>query len=493
MTIQLPFRSGGRRKAARIAVIGAGPGGLVAAKHAIAAGFDTTVFEASDDLGGQWHTSSAHSAVWPGMRTNTSRAMTAFSDFPAPATHDLYPFAEQVHTYLRTYAAAFDVLPRIRFATPVRLVEPGWTVNGERFDAVVVASGRFRAPAKPPLLDDFSGELLHAHDYPGADHFRGRRTLVYGNGVSGLEIASDLAPGTPVISAYRKPRFVLQKVVAGVPSDWQWYTHIAALRRAAMPADEYGRMLRERVVRVAGHPSDFGAPAPDDNILVAGLSLSQNYLTRVRAGDIVCRPGIAAVDGRTVTFVDGTRETVDAIICATGYQLAIPYLSSQIWSILGNDLRLHHRTLHPDLPGLALIGQFGLQGPYFPLLELQARWITGTWSGEIPPPKESAMRASLAAPAPVVESHNMLAVSLADAARVAPDLRARPELTDPLLFGPMLPPRYRLDGPGALPDAAAQFTAQLATSPRATIESGDLAALGSVGLADLADLVSAER
>jgi cation diffusion facilitator CzcD-associated flavoprotein CzcO len=39
---------------ARVAIIGAGPGGLSAAKHAIEAGFDVWVFEATDDLGGQW-------------------------------------------------------------------------------------------------------------------------------------------------------------------------------------------------------------------------------------------------------------------------------------------------------------------------------------------------------------------------------------------------------------------------------------------------------
>src|ERR687893_3070734 len=94
---------------ARVAVIGAGPGGLAAAKHALEAGFDTTVFEASDDLGGQWHTTAAHSGVWPGMRTNTSRAMTAFSDFPAPPDHPLHPLASQVHAYLRDYAARFGV------------------------------------------------------------------------------------------------------------------------------------------------------------------------------------------------------------------------------------------------------------------------------------------------------------------------------------------------------------------------------------------------
>ena len=92
------------RSGARVAIVGAGPSGLVAAKHALQAGFDVAVFEASDDLGGQWHTNAAHSGVWPGMHTNTSRAMTAFSDFAAPADYPLHPAAEQIHAYLRAYA-----------------------------------------------------------------------------------------------------------------------------------------------------------------------------------------------------------------------------------------------------------------------------------------------------------------------------------------------------------------------------------------------------
>ena len=78
-----------------MAVIGAGPSGLAAAKHALEAGFEPTVFEASGALGGQWQSDAPHSGVWPGMRTNTSRAMTAFSDFPAPPEHALHPLATQ--------------------------------------------------------------------------------------------------------------------------------------------------------------------------------------------------------------------------------------------------------------------------------------------------------------------------------------------------------------------------------------------------------------
>src|SRR5215203_144348 len=138
---------------ARMAVIGAGPSGLLMAKHALEAGFEPTVFEASGDLGGQWDTAAVHSGVWPGMHTNTSRAMTAFSDFPAPAAHPLHPAAEQVRDYLAAYARAFGVVDRVRFGTRVEAVEPGWVVDGERFDAVVVASGRFRRPRLPLGVD----------------------------------------------------------------------------------------------------------------------------------------------------------------------------------------------------------------------------------------------------------------------------------------------------------------------------------------------------
>jgi dimethylaniline monooxygenase (N-oxide forming) len=132
------------RPGAHVAIIGAGPSGLTAAKHALQAGFDVTVFEASDDLGGQWDTTAPHSGVWPGMHTNTSRAMTAFSDFAAPSEYPLHPAAEQIHAYLRAYAEHFGVTERIRLHAPVSRVSTIGVVDGERFDGVIVASGRFR-------------------------------------------------------------------------------------------------------------------------------------------------------------------------------------------------------------------------------------------------------------------------------------------------------------------------------------------------------------
>jgi dimethylaniline monooxygenase (N-oxide forming) len=468
--------------ATRVAIVGAGPGGLAAAKYAIEAGLDVTVFEASDDLGGQWHTTARHSGVWPGMHTNTSRAMTAFSDFPPPADHPLHPAAEQVHAYLHAYARKFGVSDRIRFRSPVKNVRAGWEVDGEPFDCVVVASGRFRKPSVPGALRQFKGELLHAFDYPGAEPFRDRETLVYGNGISGLEIASDLAATAPVVSAFRQSRYVLQKVVDGVSSDWQWYTLYGALERRFLSAEDWSRRQRERILRVAGNPADFGAPEPDADIRVAGVSLCQDYLTQISEGAITCRPSIAAATDREVTFVDGSTGNYEAIICATGYDLDIPYLDRDLWSAVGPSFGLYHRTLHPDLPGLGVIGQFLAQGPYFPLLELQARWIVSTWTGQVALPGRAKMRATIAEGQPPLDAHNSLALTLAEELGVAPNVDNWPELSEALIFGPLLPPRYRLSGPGAMHNAADLFAEQLAASPRAPVDPADLDALPTFGL-----------
>jgi dimethylaniline monooxygenase (N-oxide forming) len=273
---------------------------------------------------------------------------------------------------------------------------------------------------------------------------------------------------------------VIQKVVDGVSSDWQWYTRFGALERRLLTPGEWSRRQRERILRVAGNPADFGAPEPSENLATAGLSLCQDYLRQVRDGSIVCRPDIASIDGRNVTFADGSTQAVAAIVCATGYDLDIPYLGESVWRVTGPDLALYHRTFHPDLPGLGVIGQFFAQGPYYPLLELQARWVTAVWSGEIALPPEEVMRHAVA-PAPPVDAHNALALTLSEELGVAPEPIDWPDLCEPLVFGPLLPPRYRLSGPGAAPDGAARFAEQLAASPRAPVDARDIDALRGFG------------
>ena len=185
-----------------VAVIGAGPSGIVAARWLLHCGFEPVLFEDADEIGGQWLSRGPGSGVWPGMRTNTSRVLTRFGDLDhAPGT-SVYPSGEEILAYLHRYAERFGLADRLRPATRVEAVERapegGWMLRSsgpqgtrrERFPRVAIATGRHRAPRSPrlPGLRSFAGmgSIAHSLAYKGADRYRDLSVLVVGGNVSGL-------------------------------------------------------------------------------------------------------------------------------------------------------------------------------------------------------------------------------------------------------------------------------------------------------------------
>lgn len=463
--------------AQRVAVIGAGPGGLVSARWLLSQGFEPTLFEQAPTLGGQWTGLQGTSGVWPGMRTNTSRILTAFSDLAHDDDRTFLP-NEDVLDYLRRYAAMFDLERRIRLSTKVTRVSrqgPQWTVEyegaGEVFDKVVVASGRFRAPVVPdvPGLDTFTGSdgVATTFQFRGADGYRDKRVLVAGAAVSALEIASELAHSgaARVVVTQRRQRYVLPKFAAGVPSDHRIFTRYGVLANEVLPPAEVDRQLREIVVEAGGSPEQYGAPYPGPSLFAAGVTLSQQYLPLVAEGRITVRPWPDSVSGDDVVFSDGSTESFDAIFFGTGFRLDLPFLGSEIARTVDVDavhLDADRYTFHPDLPGLAFVGMWDQSGGYFVPLELQARWIAYTWGGAIPALDPSQQRDA-------VEAYrmrrgmsqktrmNLAALTFARAAGSEPHPEAWPDLRRALLFGPLAPSCFRLEGPDALPEAAETF------------------------------------
>lgn len=454
-----------------VAVIGAGPGGLVAARWLSAQGFRVTIFESAPELGGQWNGRPGRSGVWPDMHTNTSRILTAFSDLPPDSTA-VFPSNRDILGYLRRYAEVFGLLPRIRFGTEVRClrrhVDSGWLVDQERFDKVVVASGRFQAPVIPPVpgLDTFDGSesAISTYHFRDPDRYRGKRVLVAGCAVSALEIAAELvhAGAARVVLTQRRQRYVLPKFAAGVPSDHRIFTRYGALAAEKLPPAEIDRQLRELVVEAGGSPEQYGAPAPDRSLFAAGVTLSQNHLPLVAEGRITVRPWIDAVSGTTVRFTDGHAESFDGILFGTGFRLSLPFLDESIRAAVDLDdvhLDADLHTFHPDLPGLAFVGMWDQSGGYFVPMELQARWVAYTWGGTIaardPNPGLQACRQRRGLSQKT--RMNLAALAFARAAGVEPDPARWPQLRRALLFGPLAPSCFRLEGPDALPDAADRF------------------------------------
>lgn len=401
-----------KRRAHRIAIVGAGPGGLASARWLRQYGHHVTIFESHDGIGGQWNCSNPDSGIWQDMRTNTSRSVTHFSDLDFPEGTPVFPHNRQVLEHLRAFAERFGLFDDLECSTRVTSVESsedGFAVAtsgpaGTRlreFDRVVVASGRFNRPVIPDLpgLAGFTGEMgvRHTFGYKDARAYRDRHVVVAGGSISALEIASDLAMtgAAGVHLAQRRQRYVLPKMISGAPYEYLTQTYAGVM--AAEASDPRERRLRQRdfVVRAMGNPARYGAPAPDADLDNAGFTTASYYLHLVAEGRLVPVPWFEAIDGRRVVFQDGTAIDADGLIFGTGFELDLPFLSDAIAKTLKLDrdgLDLHEFTFHPDLPGLAFIGLWYQVGSYFPPIEQQARYLAYSWSGVKPMPGEAELR-----------------------------------------------------------------------------------------------------
>lgn len=102
----------------RVAVIGAGPAGLAAIKSLKEEGFEPVCYERNDATGGLWrYHDDDIEGVASVMKTtviNTSKEMSAFSDFPPPKEFPNFMHHSMMHRYFMSYAEHFDLLRHIR-------------------------------------------------------------------------------------------------------------------------------------------------------------------------------------------------------------------------------------------------------------------------------------------------------------------------------------------------------------------------------------------
>lgn len=300
----------------------------------------------------------------------------------------------------------------------------------------------------------------------------------------------------------RRQRYVLRKRIAGVPTDQIALNRFSAVAGECRSKEIATAELRDFIVRTCGDPVQSGAPRPAADLSAAGIAISDDYLDLVGAGRIVTRPWMERVDGRAVHFGDGSAAEVDAVVLGTGYAVDFPFLDLRTRKVLGFGLRgcsldLYNFTFHPDLKGLAFLGFFPLVGPYFPVLELQARWMSYVWAGLVPEPSMEVMRADLRSAEGTQQeplAHDMTLL-FAREAGVEPELSQRPGLARALLFGPLSPVSFRLCGPDALPGAGWDVMTEAAragaiTTPVLTDEERRrIATLVQAGRTDLAWLV----
>uniref|UniRef100_UPI004047B775 flavin-containing monooxygenase n=1 Tax=Pseudomonadota TaxID=1224 RepID=UPI004047B775 len=389
----------------KIAILGAGAAGLCAAKHLTTNGFDVTVFEKGTQIGGLWvyENDNGLSPAYRSLHVNSENRVTAYVDFPFPSDAPLYPNHHQMAAYLQSYARHFDLVRHIRFQSEVESISrsgasdtPIWWVKTkdaelERFDAVVVASGHQGEPLHPQFASDFTGEYLHSHLYRIPEPFGEKRVVVVGVGNSACDIAADIcthAKSTTI--AARSPVLLMPRMLFGMPTS----RTLAKIEKPWVPWP-IKRFFRGLIARtVHGTMEQWGFRTPTRQTHPAGHHLLIGHFVwdRIRA-----KPGVRTVQGKDVIFEDGSVETFDTMIAATGYKVHLPFLQADLSPIDGPWLNLYHRVVHPFQEGLYFMGFFNVSGGgNIRMMDDQAQWIVSILTKKSRLPSQEVMLGAIA-------------------------------------------------------------------------------------------------
>ena len=469
----------------RIAIIGGGASGLVAAKSALEWGLEPVLFEARHHTGGLW--TADEGLVWNTLHTNLSKWSCSFSDHPWPNTAADFPAAGELLAYLASYKKAFGLDRVVRAGCAVKSVDRengAWKVvwqengatHGESFAHVIVAAGVFGKAYVPPIagLETYEGTLIHSASYKDAARFKNMRVGVVGSSFSAVEIACDLAAaGREVVLMFRRSQWILPRYMpgSGVPLDLALYARGAMAPDPNESAADVNRRRANYFAATFGNPGDvhpaLHVEADEGPPFVAISDDLARHVASRRITPVKSREFTIGAKGPTTA--EGADIACDALILCTGFDCDLTFLDRDVLTAIAyrrNDRFVpfvaNKAVLHPDVPGVAFVGMY--RGPYFAVMELQARWATGVLSGAIAAPSrqdglkgvtdEAGIRAQVPQPQFPHANYVEFADSLGREIGVIPEATQAGEYAKMLDQGPCIPAHYRLLGPHARPDVA---------------------------------------
>lgn len=334
-------------------IIGAGFVGLGMAQALKAADIPYDQVDASDAIAGNWH-----HGVYATAHIISSRKVTQFTHFPMPESYPDFPSAQQLRDYLHQFATHFDLLPHIELNQTVTYVRPVknnlWKVTfetGEQrlYKGVLLCNGHHWKKRFPTFNGTFNGEIIHSKDYKHPDQLRNKKVLVIGGGNSACDIAAEAARvGAKSVLSLRESVWFLPKSFAGMPTtDWmQWWM-----------SEWVQRLLAHGIIRLTfGTHDQYGLPKPHHRLFSKHPTVNNEVPYYLKHGRITPRPAVRQLDGWEVEFVDGQRENFDLIVCATGFELAYPFLPVALQRVKGATVQCYGSSFLSDYKGLYYIG-----------------------------------------------------------------------------------------------------------------------------------------
>ncbi len=333
----------------RVAIIGAGLGGLAAAvKLRQRTTADFVIFEKSAGIGGTWRDNR-----YPGCEVDIhSHAYSySFLKYEWPRTHATQP---ELLAYAEHVAAKFGLAAHLRLNTKVTSLtweEPAAryvlsTGDGERheFDAVISATGLLSVPRYPDWsgLASFAGVCFHTARWEPEHDLSGKTVAVVGTGSTAVQVVPAIAPRAGQLYVYqREPGWIEPKREREfTPRELWFYRHVPLAQRAhrawlfyrAMRRfkgfDVNGKLqprLREACLAFIGRsihdPATREAVTPRHPWGCKRVVLASTFYDALNRPNVELVPHeVTRVTPAGLVDATGTERAADVLILSTGFQ-----------------------------------------------------------------------------------------------------------------------------------------------------------------------------
>lgn len=314
-----------------VLVAGAGQAGLSVARELRKLDVACIVHERQNRVGDSWR------ERFDSLQLFTPRELSSLPGLAHGGDPKGFPGRNEMGDYLERYAARFS-LPVITNSgitrlsrTPSGFVAETAAGKATLARAVVIATGGFQLPRRPPFAYDLSPRVQQVDPltYGNPGMLEKGQVIVVGDGATGRQIALEVARSRKVTLAmgrrrYFGPQRVFGRDVTGL-----------ALQAGLLTADKDSSL--GRFVRWLD--------------LTPGLHLRPGALRR--AG-IELAPRCVGASGDQLIFSDDSRRPVDAVIWALGYQDDTQWLDIEGTTMAG--AFVHERGV-TKVPGLYHVGR----------------------------------------------------------------------------------------------------------------------------------------
>ena len=233
-----------------------------------------------------------------------------------PDDYPDYPSGAELLAYFNSYVNKFDLKQHIKFNTKVVKAIPlenKWKLffedSSEDFDYLIVANGHHWSPRIPTFEGEFSGELMHSHQFKNNEYFKDKSVLVVGGGNSACDIAVEVSRVAKKTSiSMRRGYHFIPKFMMGIPSDAYYAKTLWIPQRIRL----FFQKLALRIVQ--GSYENYGLQKPDHDILQSHATVNSELLYFIKHGKISPKKNCVIGFGITEKTISNFKNTDGLVV-----------------------------------------------------------------------------------------------------------------------------------------------------------------------------------